>query len=255
VARSNPALKLTTRSAATDAALLAAVLAAPDDDAPRLVYADFLIGRGDPRGELITVQLASKRTRTLAAREAALLAANKKQWAAPLGKFTFERGMASMWKIAVDKFPQYAEAVFSAEPIRTLDLSQGNALDPTGDLYHAFRRPELARLRRLELRRLRITVGEMPDLVESELLADLRELDLSYVPFSKTSFEALTQRAVFTKLEALHLEGCRIDPRFATGLCTAPFAGTLQHLYLKKAAIDGKSLAALKARFGKRVHR
>lgn len=38
-----------------------AILAAPDDDAPRLVYADALIERGDPRGELITVQCARAR--------------------------------------------------------------------------------------------------------------------------------------------------------------------------------------------------
>jgi uncharacterized protein (TIGR02996 family) len=39
------------------AALLAAVLAAPDDDAPRLIYADWLTENGQPeRGELIRVQ-------------------------------------------------------------------------------------------------------------------------------------------------------------------------------------------------------
>ncbi|MEO8701262.1 MAG: TIGR02996 domain-containing protein [Kofleriaceae bacterium] len=42
--------------------LHAAVLAAPDDDAPRLAYADWLTARGDPWGELISVQIA----RTLA---------------------------------------------------------------------------------------------------------------------------------------------------------------------------------------------
>jgi uncharacterized protein (TIGR02996 family) len=37
-------------------ALLDDIIAAPDDDAPRLVYADWLLAREDPRGELITVQ-------------------------------------------------------------------------------------------------------------------------------------------------------------------------------------------------------
>lgn len=36
--------------------LLAAILETPDDDAPRLVYADWLQGHGDPRGELIQLQ-------------------------------------------------------------------------------------------------------------------------------------------------------------------------------------------------------
>lgn len=39
--------------------LLEAIVAAPDDDAPALVYADWLIERGHPRGELITLQCAA----------------------------------------------------------------------------------------------------------------------------------------------------------------------------------------------------
>lgn len=38
-----------------DAALFAEIVQAPHDDAPRLVYADWLLERGDPRGELIAL--------------------------------------------------------------------------------------------------------------------------------------------------------------------------------------------------------
>jgi uncharacterized protein (TIGR02996 family) len=41
---------------AEEAGLLAAIAAAPDDEAPRLVYADWLTQRDDPRGELIALQ-------------------------------------------------------------------------------------------------------------------------------------------------------------------------------------------------------
>jgi uncharacterized protein (TIGR02996 family) len=44
----------------TEAALLAAIRAAPDDDAPRLVYADWLTERGDARGAMIVAQCESK---------------------------------------------------------------------------------------------------------------------------------------------------------------------------------------------------
>ena len=40
----------------TDDAFLAAILATPDDDSPRLIYADWLEERGDPRGELLRVE-------------------------------------------------------------------------------------------------------------------------------------------------------------------------------------------------------
>jgi uncharacterized protein (TIGR02996 family) len=39
-----------------DASFEAAILENPDDDAPYLVYADYLIAQGDPRGELIVMQ-------------------------------------------------------------------------------------------------------------------------------------------------------------------------------------------------------
>src|SRR5688572_10002673 len=39
-----------------DASFEEAILENPDDDAPYLVYADYLIAQGDPRGELIVMQ-------------------------------------------------------------------------------------------------------------------------------------------------------------------------------------------------------
>jgi uncharacterized protein (TIGR02996 family) len=62
------------------AALRAAVYAAPDDDAPRLVLADYLLARGDSRGELIAVQCKiarGDRSDALLAREQELLDARK----------------------------------------------------------------------------------------------------------------------------------------------------------------------------------
>jgi uncharacterized protein (TIGR02996 family) len=41
--------------------LLADILAAPDDDAPRIVFADQLLDRGDLRGEFIHLQLVLRR--------------------------------------------------------------------------------------------------------------------------------------------------------------------------------------------------
>lgn len=60
------------------AALLAAVYASPADDAPRRVYADFLLERGDPRGEFITLQLAKDPASAKLSDK--LLAAHGKNW-------------------------------------------------------------------------------------------------------------------------------------------------------------------------------
>src|SRR5687768_2116425 len=103
----------------SEAALLAAVLAAPEDDAPRLVYADHLQANGDPRGELIAVQCdlariapsedtearkgnvirrrRTDRAETLREREKELLRANRDTWIRPFApsidsNVDFERG-------------------------------------------------------------------------------------------------------------------------------------------------------------------
>lgn len=60
--------------------LLAAVYAAPHDDAPRLVLADFLLEKGDPRGELIALQLQKEKGKGELAREQALLETHGRKW-------------------------------------------------------------------------------------------------------------------------------------------------------------------------------
>ena len=78
---------------------LAAILEAPDDDAPRLVYADWLDEHGQPeRAEFIRVQceLARRDDPALRRREAELLAAHHDAFAGPLlapgFRFRFSRG-------------------------------------------------------------------------------------------------------------------------------------------------------------------
>lgn len=105
-------------STTTEAALLAQIAAAPDDDAPRAVLADLLLARQDPRGELIALQL--ERARGLTgdpAREATLLAAHQAQWLAGLADMivlegiVFARGFLDRCVVrgqAVDRLTQTA---------------------------------------------------------------------------------------------------------------------------------------------------
>ena len=67
----------------TGNALLKAIVANPEEDTPRLVYADYLQENGDDeRAEFIRVQVQLSRTEypDLRARESALLAANHERW-------------------------------------------------------------------------------------------------------------------------------------------------------------------------------
>ncbi len=67
------------RPARSAEALLADIYANPDDDAPRLVLADLLLERGDPRGELIMLQL-ERPTGEPTPRELELLKRHGKAW-------------------------------------------------------------------------------------------------------------------------------------------------------------------------------
>lgn len=78
-------------SAADGKALRQAILDDFDDDAPRLVYADWLMERGDPYGEFIRLQCEDARGRLTAEqrhRMRALLLANEKIWLGEVARAT-----------------------------------------------------------------------------------------------------------------------------------------------------------------------
>jgi uncharacterized protein (TIGR02996 family) len=118
----------------TEAALLRAIQEAPDDDAPRLIYADWLEERGDAeRAEFIRVQCAlarmdeyDDRRPALEARERELWTAHGKAWSAPLRpfsrKFDFRRGFPDEVLVPAKAFLDHAEKVFSAAPVFSVRL-------------------------------------------------------------------------------------------------------------------------------------
>lgn len=78
--------------------LIAAICDAPEDDESRLVLADLLTARGDPRGEFISYQIAAETSvnTEAASRADDLLARHECEWLAPLpiplASWTFRRG-------------------------------------------------------------------------------------------------------------------------------------------------------------------
>ena len=76
--------------------LMAAVLQAPREDAPRLGLADWLIARDDPRGEFIRAQIErawlsrdAVEADRLARRERELLGRHEAEWVGPLADGPF----------------------------------------------------------------------------------------------------------------------------------------------------------------------
>src|SRR5262245_15431683 len=103
-----------------DSAFLAAIQEAPDDDAPRLVYADWLEEQGDAdRAEFVRLQCALARLDeddegrpALEARERALWKKHGKDWRRPLApfsrKFAFKRGFPEEVLVPAQTFVDHA---------------------------------------------------------------------------------------------------------------------------------------------------
>jgi uncharacterized protein (TIGR02996 family) len=164
----------------TEEDLLAAIAVAPDDDAPRLVYADWLQERGDPRGEYITLQF-QRRSGGLSikeqARETALLTKHKRDWLGPFYRplqplwsdVRFERGFLAVvpfcahltgveecagdarWTTVEELFlpprPFSFAALFEAPVFGGLRLLRGAAPDVVTTLLRTGVAPRLASLR------------------------------------------------------------------------------------------------------------
>src|SRR5262245_11845729 len=103
----------------TDDAFLQAIIEDPDDDGPRLVYADFLDERGDPQGEVIRLQCEratlaedDPRVEALVKREQELLAEHQEEWVGAVGLFStgyaFRRGFIESVTLPVEDFLRQA---------------------------------------------------------------------------------------------------------------------------------------------------
>jgi uncharacterized protein (TIGR02996 family) len=95
------AVAVAPRAELSEPQLLEAIYEAPDDDGRRLVYADWLAERGDPRGTFITLQfqkLRGEANEKAMARERSLLRQHQREWLGPLvpevvqEHSSFERG-------------------------------------------------------------------------------------------------------------------------------------------------------------------
>src|SRR6476620_2551512 len=117
-----------------DDAFLRAIIANPDDDLPRLVYADWLDEHGEPeRAEFIRVQceLAGvrgdmARFEKLFTRSEQLLAVHRPRWLGPLADLvehaTFLRGFVIQVTLPAAAFLVHADAIWHLAPVQRVKL-------------------------------------------------------------------------------------------------------------------------------------
>lgn len=112
-----------------------AVWADPASDAPRMVFADYLLDHGDPMGDMIALQLERARTgAAVSERELELVVAHGRRMLGPVGlwirRWTFERGfLAAATPVPEIPFEAATHALWSTVERLALTNSNHRVLD------------------------------------------------------------------------------------------------------------------------------
>ena len=194
---------------ATLEALLAAVLAAPDDEDARLAYSDAVAATDVARAELIKLQIVLARWRRnrenpatrpeASARQTVLLEQHAQRWAAAIAPhvkgWSFLRGFVEVVRLDAAKFLDTAPLLYRTAPILHLDLE--NVKPVAAQLFAS---PYLARIHSLGLKQNELGDAEAKALAASPHLGALRWLALANNAIGEAGLEAL---AASTDLPAL----------------------------------------------------
>lgn len=215
-----------------DANLRAAIIADPDADEPRLVYADWLMERGDVRGELIRLQCAKPSSETRL-RISEILSAN---WATLAGaaapfatKTSFDRGFVDRVTMTVAAFLKHGEALFSNEPIRGLRVDNPKFTDR--DLERLGTAKAMERVRDLGLAQLNPDAKPRRPLAvlsSGTKFSALRNLALDFCGESPADWHALFGALAAPKLEAVHLHYNHGSAELYRALATNPVLNNLR---------------------------
>jgi uncharacterized protein (TIGR02996 family) len=226
-------------------ALFQTILEHPDDDAPRLVYADWLEEHGDAeRAEFIRTQIEAHRTeendarrKDLESRAEALLRTHRRAWRAPFKvRYEIRRGFIESVGMTIDDYRRYSDELFRLAPItrlalihlrteadartiaasphlgrvRSLDLSY-NLFVGDEPLEILFSSAHLTGLRDLSLRDNHLGPGRLAPLLATDL-PNLTSLDLSANPIGDEGVRALAGSPISAGLTVLHLGSDSLFP-------------------------------------------
>ncbi len=264
---------------ADDEAFLRAVIDNPDDDLPRLVYADWLDEHGEPdRAEFIRVQCAMARPPMTKAdferrwaRSEELLAVHKERWLGPLSEFVewwwFRRGFVFMIKLSAAALLAHAETIWRTAPVQSLVLTNvWEEIDRLAKCVHLGRltglslennqlhdaevipflaSPYLARLQILELGGNWLTADAVGVLADMPALSGLRQLGLSFNSIGPRGATALLRSPYLQGLVTLRLIGADIGPRGVADLANGTGLPSLREVELGYVQLGGRGLRAL----------
>lgn len=195
-------------------AFLRDILAHPDDDTPRLIYADWLDEQGQSeRAEFIRAQIqiaqlspGSRRSVALRRRVRELLAMHRETWLKDLPKWArrrceFHRGFVTHVHCTALQFIKHGDLLMNAAPVRSVRVRRGE--------------------------------GRIGALAESPHLAGLTALDLRSNLVGNAGAEALAASPHMRHLATLRLGGNNIAAAGTRALAISPYLSNLTYLDLR----------------------
>jgi uncharacterized protein (TIGR02996 family) len=221
-----------------DEAFLNAIIEDPDSNVPRLLFADWLEERGDPRGEFIRLQIAISRAEAgdeqlaeMQRREEEMLTTHRRAWLGPLHSlaysWTFKRGFPEEACLPAEHFLNCVETLFRLTPLRLVRLMKSG---PWADGLAAC--PHLRRLRALHMTDNQIEDKGLQKLMASPYLGSIESLRLGNSWLTEKSGLILAEARHMRKLTTLSLSDNMLGDRGVKALAGASHLSKLTSLYL-----------------------
>lgn len=265
----------------TEAELLEAIWQHPADDAPRLVYADWLQERGDPRGKYIHLSCQPSPNEEQKELAAMLFQQHKDAWLAPFLRLgaksvPFERGFPISVSAEPKAWAENGAALLKMAPITHVAVTATSA----HSLAPLFALPEFARISRLgfygcvggddlvreltqnpaQLTRLdfwktRLSVEGVAMLASWSGLRSVRQLSLIESQLDGEAVEPLARSQMLSGLTELALLYNSLGPFGARALAESKTLSSLVSLDVRSCAlefegvsafVDGRGLPALR---------
>ncbi len=260
----------TPRDPKRETELIEMVRAARDDDSPRLVYADWLLEHGDPRGEFIQVQcalgraLSSKGTPRLFTdyairesekelppdhvelekREAALFRKHGKTWIEPFRPFI---SRAWSWRggfvESIHTNPVFfdgAERVLDAHPVSLLLLE---GMRPVSGSHQRLAETSLRGIRQLNLDTQDIAGPNLAAVLQKNL-SEIEFLNIAGNGLGDAGAVKLATESHLTSLRALRVDRCGIGDAGLAALATSPVLRNLETLFFANNQLTDDGLLA-----------
>ncbi len=242
-------------------AFLSEIKERPDEDPPRLIFADWLEDRGQPgdaaRAEFIRIQCAladrnmpSDRRKALEAQEWELRDQHEGEWGQPLRdlgaeQVGFRRGLPETISISAHNFVTNGDRLFALAPLQKVCITGHGISDENARALAAS--PHLRGLIDLDFTGNRLGEGGARALAASPHLGNLRKLALGATAIGDGGAQALAASPFLANLAELRLGVNDIGDESVRALASSPHLRRLTLLDLTSNRIGDEGARALAA--------